>query len=95
MAAGQRSTSVEEKGDHVPVATMEDGKGDTSETVEAPLYIDPAEEKKLLLKLDLFLTPVIMLVYLCCFLDRSNIGPYLSFFISDFTGDRSTNRCQM
>lgn len=37
------------------------------------LYIDPAKEKLLLAKLDLFFTPVIMLVYLSCFLDRSNI----------------------
>jgi hypothetical protein len=42
------------------------------------LYIDPARERKLLAKLDLFLTPVIMLVYLCCFLDRSNIGKSIS-----------------
>jgi len=35
--------------------------------------IDPAKEKILLAKLDLFFTPVIMLVYLSCFLDRSNI----------------------
>ncbi|KIW42415.1 uncharacterized protein PV06_05970 [Exophiala oligosperma] len=36
--------------------------------------IDPHKEKILLAKLDLFFTPVIMLVYLSCFLDRSNIG---------------------
>lgn len=36
--------------------------------------IDQAEESKLLNKLDLFFVPVIMLVYLSCFLDRSNIG---------------------
>jgi len=36
--------------------------------------IDPAKEKKLLRKLDMAFTPVIMLVYLSCFLDRSNIG---------------------
>ena len=35
--------------------------------------IDPKKEKILLAKLDLFFTPVIMLVYLSCFLDRSNI----------------------
>jgi hypothetical protein len=35
--------------------------------------IDPAKEKILLAKLDLFFTPIIMLVYLSCFLDRSNI----------------------
>ncbi|KPI35992.1 putative transporter [Cyphellophora attinorum] len=38
------------------------------------LYIDPVKEKILLAKLDLFFTPVIMLVYLSCFLDRTNIG---------------------
>lgn len=36
--------------------------------------IDPAEERKLLVKLDLFFVPIIMVVYLSCFLDRSNIG---------------------
>lgn len=37
-------------------------------------YIDPAKEVKLLAKLDLAFTPIIMLLYLSCFLDRSNIG---------------------
>ncbi|KZZ89252.1 Major facilitator superfamily domain, general substrate transporter [Ascosphaera apis ARSEF 7405] len=36
--------------------------------------IDPEKEKQLLVKLDLFLAPIICLAYLCCFLDRSNIG---------------------
>jgi MFS family permease len=36
--------------------------------------IDPARERKLLAKLDVFFVPVTMLVYLSCFLDRSNIG---------------------
>lgn len=40
------------------------------------VYIDPKEEKKLLGKLDIFLVPIIMLVYLSCFLDRSNIGQF-------------------
>lgn len=35
--------------------------------------IDPAKEKILLAKLDIFFTPIIMLVYLSCFLDRTNI----------------------
>ena len=38
------------------------------------VVIDHKEEVKLLAKLDLFLVPIIMLVYLSCFLDRSNIG---------------------
>jgi hypothetical protein len=37
-------------------------------------FIDPAREKKLLAKLDMAFVPVIMLTYLACFLDRSNIG---------------------
>lgn len=36
--------------------------------------IDPAEERKLLAKLDCVFVPIIMVVYLSCFLDRSNIG---------------------
>ncbi|KAF9873327.1 major facilitator superfamily transporter [Colletotrichum karsti] len=36
--------------------------------------IDPAAEKKLLFKLDAAFVPIIMLLYLTCFLDRSNIG---------------------
>lgn len=46
----------------------------TSTTGATDLYIDPVAEKKLLLKLDAFFVPVIMLVYLSCFLDRTNIG---------------------
>ncbi|THY87632.1 MFS general substrate transporter [Aureobasidium pullulans] len=37
-------------------------------------FIDPSRERKLLAKLDLALVPIIMLTYLACFLDRSNIG---------------------
>jgi hypothetical protein len=45
-------------------------------TVDVQLgeFIDPVREKKLLAKLDLALVPIIMLTYLACFLDRSNIG---------------------
>ncbi|RAL64861.1 hypothetical protein DID88_001457 [Monilinia fructigena] len=45
-----------------------------AEDSEIEVYIDSAKEAKLLAKLDLAFTPVIMLVYLSCFLDRSNIG---------------------
>lgn len=41
---------------------------------EDEFYIDPAKEVKLLAKLDLAFTPIIMLLYLSAFLDRSNIG---------------------
>lgn len=36
--------------------------------------IDPAVEKKLLRKIDLRLLPPLALLYLCAFLDRTNIG---------------------
>ena len=42
------------------------------------LYLDPVKEKKLLARLDLFFVPIIMLVYLSCFLDRTNIGALIS-----------------
>lgn len=39
------------------------------------VVLDPRKEAKLLLKLDLaFVPPIIMLTYLSCFLDRTNIG---------------------
>lgn len=38
--------------------------------------INPAEEKRLLRKLDLTFNLIFMLVYLTCFLDRGNIGKY-------------------
>lgn len=40
----------------------------------AELYIDPAHQKKLLLKLDLCLAPVFTIIFLAAYLDRSNIG---------------------
>jgi hypothetical protein len=51
------------------------------EGADTEFYIDPAKEAKLVRKLDLAFTPVIMLVYLCCFLDRSNIGWFLWPFV--------------
>ncbi|TVY41673.1 putative transporter [Lachnellula subtilissima] len=47
---------------------------ETSNEAENEFYVDPVKEVKLLAKLDLAFTPIIMLVYLSCFLDRSNIG---------------------
>jgi hypothetical protein len=38
------------------------------------VVLDPKKEKKLLAKLDLAFVPIIMVTYLSCFLDRSNIG---------------------
>ncbi|PLN80636.1 MFS general substrate transporter [Aspergillus taichungensis] len=38
------------------------------------IVLDPKKEKKLLMKLDLAFVPIIMVTYLSCFLDRTNIG---------------------
>lgn len=40
----------------------------------ADVVLDPKLEQKLLAKLDIAFVPIIMLTYLSCFLDRSNIG---------------------
>ena len=37
-------------------------------------HVDPAKEAKVVRKLDLFITPILFIVYLSCFIDRSNIG---------------------
>jgi hypothetical protein len=50
------------------------GLGQDLNVADDEFYVDPVKEVKLLAKLDLAFTPVIMLVYLSCFLDRSNIG---------------------
>jgi hypothetical protein len=36
--------------------------------------IDPVAQKRLLLKLDLYIAPVMTLIFLTAYLDRSNIG---------------------
>lgn len=38
------------------------------------IYIDPAAEKRLVRKLDLMLSPMMVLIFLVAYLDRSNIG---------------------
>jgi hypothetical protein len=38
------------------------------------IHIDPAAEKRLIRKLDLILSPMMMLIFLVAYLDRSNIG---------------------
>ena len=49
-------------------------KDDAASDGELDLYIDPIEEKKLLRKLDMNIAPVIMILFLISYLDRSNIG---------------------
>lgn len=54
--------------------TGPDTDGDVSSSQGADIAIDPKAERKLLLKLDAVFVPIIMVVYLSCFLDRTNIG---------------------
>lgn len=42
--------------------------------VQDEFYIDPKEERALLRKLDRWIVPPVMLLYLFSFLDRVNIG---------------------
>ncbi|RDW89649.1 hypothetical protein BP6252_01681 [Coleophoma cylindrospora] len=41
---------------------------------DAALYVDPIAERKLLRKLDTYLAPVMTIIFLTAYLDRSNIG---------------------
>jgi hypothetical protein len=65
--AMERRLSVQKEEDHE--MTHETSAGEALD-----VELDPAMEKKLLMKLDLAFVPIIMLTYLSCFLDRSNIG---------------------
>jgi hypothetical protein len=47
-----------------------DAQVGTSEEV----FIDPIAEKKLIRKLDMMLSPMMVLIFLVAYLDRSNIG---------------------
>ena len=38
------------------------------------LQYDPVAERKLRLKIDLYIVPTVALLYLFCFIDRANIG---------------------
>lgn len=68
-AALEQRISLQKEGDR--------DKIDETCTGEAlDVVLDPQKERKLLAKLDLAFVPIIMLTYLSCFLDRSNIGMY-------------------
>ncbi|KAJ4385915.1 hypothetical protein N0V85_007980, partial [Neurospora sp. IMI 360204] len=70
-----RSTSFSEKKDPEHQNEVFTTDTPTAETVtETVEVLDPKAEAALLLKLDSVFVPIIMLVYLSCFLDRSNIG---------------------
>jgi hypothetical protein len=57
-----------------PIDKYPSGQNHSSHESDDEFHIDPAKEVKLLAKLDLGLIWIIMLLYLSCFLDRSNIG---------------------
>lgn len=43
---------------------------------EALVAYDPIAERRLRLKIDLFVVPTVALLYLFCFIDRANIGKH-------------------
>jgi hypothetical protein len=52
-------------------------KADTSSDQDVQMgnvAVDPLREKKLLRKLDLCICPLVMLIFLVAYLDRSNLG---------------------
>jgi hypothetical protein len=65
--AMERTLSVQKEGD--PEMAQQISTGEALD-----VELDPAMEQRLLMKLDLAFVPIIMLTYLSCFLDRSNIG---------------------
>lgn len=50
-----------------------------SAVASSDLTIDPAAEKRLLRKLDAWLSPMMIIAFLVAYLDRSNIGNYDPF----------------
>ena len=69
--------------------SLKDEEIKDEETGEAEdVVLDPKKERKLLAKLDAAFVPIIMLTYLSCFLDRSNIGEYLSLAASEMLINR-------
>ncbi|KAH8897535.1 MFS general substrate transporter [Thozetella sp. PMI_491] len=50
------------------------------------LYVDPEQEKKLLRKLDLWISPVMTIIFLAAYLDRANIGNAASAGMTDELG---------
>ncbi|KAL7797402.1 major facilitator superfamily domain-containing protein [Trichoderma ceciliae] len=52
----------------------EKGQAATDRYGEALVAYDPVAERRLRLKIDLFIVPTVALLYLFCFIDRANIG---------------------
>ena len=65
--------SLEETGAPLKGAALAYGGDDT---LPPPPTLTPEEEKKLWRKIDMKLMPILTLMYLCSFVDRSNIGTH-------------------
>lgn len=72
--------SLEDKKSQTSVAqlnTLEaatEGKAATTLTGQSLFISDPAAEKKLRRKIDLFIVPTVAMLYLFCFIDRANVS---------------------
>ncbi|PNY21845.1 MFS transporter [Tolypocladium capitatum] len=62
------------EGDEKNDASIVDGHHSDEAPAQSLPELDPQAERRLLLKLDAAFVPIVMLVYLTCFLDRTNIG---------------------
>ncbi|EFW98959.1 major facilitator superfamily transporter [Grosmannia clavigera kw1407] len=60
--------------DGVKAVTSVVVSGNTTPTDNPVMDIDPLAERRLRRKIDLFIVPIVALLYLFCFLDRANIG---------------------
>lgn len=85
MANSSRTPSVaDEKGlaeYEENVMDIAAGRGHlaTDEYGQALAEFDKAAESRLRLKIDLFIIPTVSLMYLFCFIDRANIGAYITY----------------
>ncbi|KAF1841206.1 MFS general substrate transporter [Cucurbitaria berberidis CBS 394.84] len=50
------------------------GQAATDEHGHSLLHFDPAAERRLVRKIDLYIVPTVAMLYLFCFIDRANIG---------------------
>lgn len=72
--AGIMTTVPETK---VAMGSLNDIQGsETGISDSSPFVIDRVKEAKVVRKLDIFITPILFIVYLSCFIDRANIGQY-------------------
>lgn len=66
-----RSAEEYEKTAHL---AAERGKAATDRYGESLIHFDPVAEAKLRWKIDLYIVPIVAMLYLFCFIDRANIG---------------------